>query len=597
MKRRWTAALAVLTAMSLMAGCASPAALEETPAAPTDAPAATAQIQQNTPPEAAGMTPGVYTVTAMGHNGDFTVDVTLDEDSITAIEFGTNYESPKQGTVAMEQVREEILAGQTLSVDSVTGATFSGNAVIAAVKEAIVQAGGDVEMFSAAPEKEKEAYQDAQTQVLVVGAGGAGLAAAMRAKDLGMDVILIDQLGYLGGSSVRAGYLMGADTDLQKAAGIEYTRQDYIDSLMQDADDEDPLFQEASVAPTVDTVTETINWLSGEHGVPFSVSSYAHAEEGFGGGGALMTAVLREEMENAQMDIRLETRAENLLVEDGRVTGAAVTAPDGSSYQIHADAVILATGGYNGNPEMIAKYKPEFANAVTDASFGADGSGMLMAEAVGAPLIAMDRANYRFGVSWRVGGRSMVWAMGCGAVAVNKEGQRFANEDHNKGEAEVTAITRQTDGVCYLIMDQACMDAICALPSQAFHEAMCEKADTLEELAQKLGIDGESLGETMQKYGEYVKNGEDPDFGRKNSLTSSFETGPYYGVKAYPEVHTDFGGVKVDVDTRVLDEEGTPITGLYAAGEVAASHVGGDGFSICVSKGYRAAETVQADLN
>lgn len=593
--------LSLLLCAMLLAGltaCSTPTEGNDAVAPTNDAVASTYQA-------------GTYTVDAVGHNCDFTVDVTFDENSITDIVIGENSETGYLGEHAMEMVRQDILEYQTVNVDTVAGATVSSAALRAAVTQAVKDAGGDPSSMPTPPE-DTQTFEDTTTQVVVVGSGTAGLAAAVEADEQGLDVILVEQLGILGGSSVRTGYVMGGSTELQAEAGISegYTKEDFVNYLAVTTSEGEgggdrseidlQLYNEASAIRIAEMAGENIDWLQ-DLGVEMTVEGFNHKGNGSRFGPFLlraMDAVLTER----NVDVRLNTRAEELLTQDGRVTGVRVEAPDGSFYNISAGAVILATGGYNANSELVEKYNPKYAGYNTDVCIGADGSGMLMAEAVGAQLICMDQANYHsFALVWRGASRSMSSVITSGAIAVNAEGERFLNEDTYYDKSAADAITEQTGGVCYVILTQDIIDTVCVPGDNhlANDISMYEKGETVEELAQKLGIDAEALASTLQSYSEFVASGEDTQFGRSaSSLTASFVEGPFYGVEAKPELHTDHGGVVIDIDTRVLDASGNAIPGLYAAGEVTASHVlGATTNTVCLAHGRIAARTAKADIN
>ena len=568
------------------------------------------ETPDESPEPAQSYAAGTYSVTATGHNCDFTVDVTFDDSSITNIVIGENSETGYLGEHAMEMVRGDILEHQTVNVDTVAGATVSSAALRAAVSEAVEQAGGDPSSMPA-PTEEPVTYEDTATQVVVVGSGTAGLAATVEAQEQGLDVILIEQLGILGGSSVRTGYVMGGSTRLQAEAGIEgYTKEDFVNYLAvttatgegggNRSEIDSALYNEASAIRIAEMAGENIDWLQ-DLGVEMTVDGFNHRGNGSRFGPFLlraMDAVLTER----NVDVRLNTRADELLTDEtGRVTGVRVEAPDGSFYNISAGAVILATGGYNANQELIAKYNPKYAGYMTDVCIGADGSGMLMAEAVGGQLICMDQANYHsFALVWRGASRSMSSVITSGAIAVNAEGERFLNEDTYYDKSAADAITEQTGGVCYVILNQDIIDTVCVPGDNhlANDITMYEKGETVEELAEKLGIDAEALKATLEEYTGFVAAGEDTAFGRPaSSLTASFAEGPFYGAEAKPELHTDHGGVVIDIDTRVLNADGEPIPGLYAAGEVTASHVlGSTTNTVCLAHGRIAARTAKADL-
>lgn len=605
--------LSLTLSLLLLLSTAACSASQEQSAEPSATPAAAPQ-QTEAPPAAqpaAGYQAGTYTAEATGHNCNFTVDVIFSDSAIEDIIIGENSETGYLGEYAMEMVRQDILENQTVNVDTVSGATVSSAALRAAVAQAVKDAGGDPAAMPA-PAAEVRTYEDVTTQVVVVGSGTAGLAATVEANEQGLDVILVEQLGILGGSSVRTGYVMGGSTQLQAEAGISegYTKEDFVNYLAVSkatgtgggnrSEINEDLYHEESAVRIAESAGDNIDWLQ-SLGVKMRVDGFIHRGDGSRFGPYLLRA-MDSVLKERSIDTRLNTRAESLLVEDGRVRGVQVEAPDGTSYNIYADAVILATGGYNANQDLIAQYNPKYAGYMTDVSVGADGSGMQMAEAAGGQLICMDQANYHsFALVWRGASRSMSSVITSGAIAVNAEGVRFLNEDTYYDKSAADAITAQTGGVCYVILNQQIIDTVCVPGDNhlANDISMYEKGGTVEELAGKLGIDAQALAATLDGYSASVEAGEDKEFGRSEQyLTTSYREGPFYGAKAMPELHTDHGGVVIDIDTRVLGSGGAPIPGLYAAGEVTASHVlGSTTNTVCLAHGRIAARTVLEDLN
>ena len=556
--------------------------------------------------------PGVYTATAQGHNANFDIEVTFSEDAITDIDVSNNNETLYLGKGTLEKIKADILENQTVKVDVITGATVSSYALIYAVRDAVKQAGVDPETM---PEiiKAEVSYEDATTQVVVVGSGTAGLAAAVEASEQGLDVILVEQLGVLGGSSVRAGYLMSGGSQIQIDNGIEYTEDDFV-AYMTDvtgtlgggnrAEIDPGLFLEESAIRISRMADDNVNWLA-DMGVGMSVAASNPGtirganQDGPGSNriGYYLVSTLHNVMDERGIDYRMNTRADEIIIEDGKVAGVLVTAPNGSQYTIHADNVIVTTGGYNASQDMIAIYQPAYVGYTSDVSKGADGSGMLMVERAGGILKYMDQMNFHsFTVKYRGASRNM--AMSNGAIAVNKEGKRFVNEDTYYDKSCCDAILAQTGGVCYVVFDQSVGDVIFTYSDLANNPDMFHKADTIEELAAMMEVDAEALLATVETYRASVESGVDEELGRGTaSMRTGLIEGPFYGAESRPELHTDHGGVVIDIDTRVLDANDVPIPGLFAAGEVAATHVMGSITNTpALAQGRIAAQTIAEDM-
>lgn len=557
--------------------------------------------------EETAYTTGTYTAIAKGHNSDFNVEVTFSDSAITDIVINENDETGYMGEASMNFVKDQILTHQTVKVDTVSGATVSSGALLSAVRDAVKQAGGDINAMTEAIVSE-ETWSDTTTQVVVVGSGSAGLAATMEAHGLGLDVILVEQLGIIGGSSGRAGYIMGGGTQLQKENDIDYTTEDFVAYMTNlgatgtgggNRSEIDPGLYQEETAKLVGTMAgENVDWLQ-SLGVKFRVGN----ENQFRGDGSrlgpFMMKAMLESMDTFGIDYRLNTRAEEIIMKDGNVAGVKVVAPDGSSYNINADAVVMATGSYNANNDMVKKFNPKYDGYPYDVSKGSDGSGMLMVEDAGGVLKYMNQANYHsFATVWRGASRNMASTINSGAVAVNKEGNRFVNEGTYYDESCCDAILSQTGGVCYVIFDQSVADTV-IVPGDnhlANNIDMYQVADTIEELAAKLGIDEKELVKTVENYKSYVETGEDQEFGRPaTSMKATFQQGPFYGCEALPELHTVHGGVVVDINSRAIDEQGNAIQGLYTVGEASASHVlGSTTNTVCVVQGRVAARDIKS---
>ncbi|NCB52162.1 MAG: FAD-dependent oxidoreductase [Clostridia bacterium] len=569
--------LSILLAFVLLAfaGCTAPATSQETPEPPVDVTETAVGTEATTP----AFAPGTYTIETMGHNGKMVVDVTLSDNAITDIQVVEHAETRRLGNIGMDTVIAEILERQSLDVDTVSGASVSGAVVRAAVVEAVEQAGGDTSALMIPAEEDTTEYSDITTQVVIVGSGVAGLTTAVQAQESGLEVILVEQLGLLGGSSIRAAYMVGGGSSVQAEQGIDYTVEDWAAFQVKPrTNTAAELYQEASAIKLSAEAGNNISWLY-DLGVNFGAVNLNFQHYGPNGEriGSYVVETLQNALDEHGVDYRLNTRATELITEDGKVCGVTVQSPNGQIYNINADDVVLCTGGFFGNQEMVDQYDPAHAMFHSDVSIGADGSGMKMAEAVGAQLGWMDQGNYHgLATFWNGASRGLTLPAGNGCVAVNQEGKRYANE---AGNYELLAQgTIDQGGTVYTIMDQALMDlnviqqdhGLSAVPE------IWVKADTLEELADKLGIDKEGFLQTMADYASYVANGEDLEFGKAATfMRSDFTTGPYYGCVSGVENHTNHGGIVVDIDNHALTEAGEIIPGLFAVGECAATHIQG----------------------
>jgi fumarate reductase flavoprotein subunit len=433
--------------------------------------------------------------------------------------------------------------------------------------------------------------------LVVVGSGVAGISTTVEASIQGLKVILVEQNGLLGGSSVRAGYLIGAGTKIQKDAGINLNPEEWARARASANAPNDPLYDAATALKWTSTYGQNIDWAQ-NLGVQFGpvvqeIQHYGGNGERLGG---FLIAGLQAQLDKRGVDYRVNTKATDIIMQDGKAVGVKVSVPNGASYNIYGN-VVLATGGYFGSPEMVAKYDPQFAGSPTDVSIGADGSGMRMAEKAGGILIEMGRNNYHgLATYYNNCSRSLTLPAGNGAIAVNKDGSRFINEAGDY-TALTMAVVAQKDVWC--IFDKEMMDLEVTQGDHGLSniKEMYETANTPEELAAKLGINPQGVKETIEKYRRYVANRRDEDFGKAPvSMRTRFVTPPYYGVKALVELHTNYGGVKVDTNSRVLTAQNAPIQGLYAVGETAASLIRGSAtLSASLAQGRLVAQYIKAN--
>ena len=528
--------------------------------------------------EAGLYTPGTYTGTAAGRNGDVTVEVTCSADAITAVTVTEHQETAGVADPAIEQIPEEIVEYQSLGVDAVTGATITSQAILDAAAAAIEQAGGDVEALKAVQPTggETAALEDRDTQVLVVGAGLAGLAAAVSAREAGAEVLVIEKLSATGGTSALSGGGIAAPgSALQKEAGIEDSPEAYVEQWMyyqslthregmENPDEERCLFLARQGADLID-------WLMSygyEFGTPTSFGLIEgvdrfHYPSNLENG---QTGKMTEIAQDLGAEILLETRATALLTdESGAVTGAAVE-HNGQSYNITADAVILATGGYSWNDELVERLCPENLNTIHVASPGNTGDGLIMAEEVGAALY---ENQWLMGMSYAVdtdpnntlnklGGPWLINMM------VDKDGVRFMNEFCHP-TAYTMMITRDA-GPYYSIYDSSNPDEAAILQENEGSQYLV-KGDTIEELAENAGFDVAEFTKWVEDWNAGIDAGKD-SMGARIDYMSKLEQGPFYAVQKTPQNMDSMGGIVTDTEAQVLKADGTAIPNLYAAGAI-----------------------------
>lgn len=531
----------------------------------------------------AGYTPGTYTATAAGHNGDMTVEVTFDETSITDVKVTDHTETYGLGyglsTTPVEALPTAIVESQSLAVDSVASATVTSAAIKQAVADCVSKAGGDAEALKSAPVDRPEPTDETyDVDVVVVGAGAAGLAAANTALEAGANVLVLEKVGVTGGSTTRSGgKILGAGTPWQEAQGYEDTPEMMYDYLM--SFDRDGIMDEDLVRAFCENSAENIQWLV-DRGVKIQDVEPIHSSltpwrvhnvEGGGGQtsghGGQFCVPLTNAYEQAGGKIIYNCRANELLTdESGAVVGVKAEKSDGSTVTVNAPAVILATGGYAHNEEMLAKYNDFLpTNAYSGVPMTNVCDGIEMATAVGAknfdaPGLQLVYVSYDCycGINEESG------------LIVSEDGDRVVNEWSY--QSHVAQALADADSTCgYYITaskDGQCVEPYPTLAGGIQIESV-PHASSIEELAGLIGMDPAVLQATVDRYNELCAKGSDDDFGKPAEYMIPVEGDTYYAFRMTPGSSVTFGGLQIDTGAHVLDTNDQPIPGLYAAGEVA----------------------------
>ena len=549
--------------------------------------------------EAGIYTPGTYTGTAAGKNGDMKVEVTFSANAIDSVKVVEHSETAGISDGAIENIPAAIVENQSLAVDTVSGATITSDAILKAVADAVAQAGGDVEALknAAAPAGEKEA-KELSADVIVVGGGGAGMAAATRLAQLGKSVILVEKSGFLGGAiSVSGGNQVVMGSQLQIDNGVA---DDSVESMVADFEANGANKNNKEILTLfAENVGATTDWLVASCGITFEeglhqLGEYSHNRElAYTGGGAGFAEAMRKAVEEAGVQVLLNTKAESLIADNGTVTGVKAASSD-ADYTLTAGNVVLATGGYGANKDMLTD---EMKSALYYGPASSTGEGIQMAQAVGAQTANMEYGKrYPNGIEVSEGmakstiaGNIVGWTMS--AILVNKDGNRVVNEKASN-RTILEEELKQEGGELYLLLDAETFEAWKAkLAPAGISDADIEKyleangtttpvfahGETLEEAAAAAGINADNLKATVEKYNGFVAKGSDDDFGRAATyLTKTIGEGPYYIVEQKPRFATTMGGLVINTSMQVLNEAGEPISGLYAAGENCGQVMGDD---------------------
>lgn len=439
--------------------------------------------------------------------------------------------------------------------------------------------------------------ENKSADIVVIGAGGAGMAAAMQAVQNGAtNVVILEKMPQTGGNTIRTtGGMNAAATELQAAEGIEDSVELMIEDTMKGGKNlNDPELVKVLAEKSADGV----KWVAENGGDLSEVGMFGgasvkriHKPTGGSAVGPMLVKMFNENMDKLNIPVLLETKADQIIVEDGKIAGVKASNKDGE-FTIDCKAVVLATGGFAGNAEMVVEYNPALTGFGTTNHAGATGDGIAMAKELGAQLVDIEQIQTHPTVHPETQTMYTEAVRGNGAILVNKEGKRFVNELLTR-DVVSEAILGQTDKQAYLVFDQNVRDGLSAI-EKYISAGIIYEADTIEGLAEQIGVDATALKATMDTYAGYQAAGNDAEFGRE-SMEEPLTTAKYYAGLCAPAVHHTMGGVKINTNTEVLKEDGTAISGLFAAGEVTggvhgANRLGGNAVTDIVVFGRIAGE-------
>ena len=563
---------------------------------------------------------GDFTGTAKGFGGDVSVTLTLTDGAITGCTAEGKDETEGVGSQAIAKMPGAIAESGSIAVDGVSGATITSTAIKEAAAAALTAAGLNPDDYKTAVEKDAAAEDSTvDADVVVVGAGGAGMTAAITAAAEGKSVVILESQSMVGGNSVRATGGMNAgktvyqdENEFGESAGVEktlktaaekYADNETITALAKTVSEQWAAYQanptgyfDSVELMELDTMiggkgindpelvetlcansADAIDWLD-EHGITLhNVSSFGgasvkrihrpvNAEGKTVSVGSYMIPLLQENCEKAGVKMMLDTTATEILTDaNGAAVGVKATGASGETVTVNAKAVVLATGGFGANLDMVVKYKPELKGFMTTNAPGIQGQGIEMAQAIGAATVDMDQIQIHPTVEANTAALITEGLRGDGAILINEEGQRFIDEVGTRDVVSAAEIA-QTGSYSWLVVDQAMADASSVIQGY-IKKGYTVTGATYEELGKAMGVDAAAFAETMEKWNGYVEAKNDPDFGR-TSFANPLNTAPYYAVKVTAGVHHTMGGLKINANTEVLNEKGEVIPGLFAAGEV-----------------------------
>lgn len=551
----------------------------------------------------AAMTDGTYTGEGKGRNGTITVEVTVKAGKLDAVKVVKHTETVGISDAAVTDFPKAIIAAQSTAVDAVAGATMTSEGIRAAVAQAIQKAGGDPAQFATAVVKKKAAKKlvKEKADIVVVGAGGSGISAAVKAETLGANVILIEKMPVIGGATaLNAGTLIATGSKYQREV-MKETKDSpelaYKDIFTVGKNRNDPVL----VKMVTERVGGVVDWLIYDMKIPYgpAATQYpdhsANRQLGVTGRSVNYLNLMREKFLGMGGKLMLQTRAQELIRDDaGKVVGVRATDKDGNTVELTSKAVILASGGYGAVKSMLPK---EMSNYVFYGLDSETGDGYKMATAIGAGTINLDLVKmYPQGVETVPGHGLAATASSTdtmkksGAIYVNKLGQRYVDENAALGVLTDKTVA-QPDHIAYIVMDakawkeyvrKSLEDKL--VPNEETlmtwtkivnnGRPVMAVSDNLADAAETMGVDAEGLAKTVAHWNDMVKAGKDTDFNRK--ITGGLGEGPYYIVEQKVRYQTTLGGLKADADLRILDKSGKPIPGLFGAGCVVGGANGAD---------------------
>jgi len=553
---------------------------------------------------------GSYTGTGKGRNGSVNVTVTFAGGKITSVEVGAHSETAGISDPAIERIPAAIVDNQSVAVDTVSGATNTSNAIINAVKDCITQAGGSVDAWSTPVNKVvSDAVEEYTADVVVVGGGGSGMAAALAAHQTGAKVFVMEKTANLGGSSIMSGGMGAWNSKLQQAdPETSFTAGEWMKDWLEQ---QNYMVSGPMIYKYITESGTTVDWLMDNglelnfvaHSQPALMDDPIRTYHTWAGEGGLAGALNRfaATIEKEGGTVMKETTGKEILMENGAVAGVQGEKADGTTVVVKAKAVIIATGGYGANSEKMEEVLGFKTNGINS---GAQmGEGIDMAVAVGAATDGLENIEFH-GISYPAdlaaeveGNLSyyMLLAQNPSLLWVNMDGNRFTNEDICFDTAYVGNAAASQGDHYYSIMNQKILDTLekqgegalgrttastgfnppdldeawTGLTAQlelGYANGMIVKTDTLEELAQKIGVSATQLKETMDAYNAACASGTDDMYGKPKQYLTAMEEGPYYAIMGRSSELCTLGGLKITTNMEVVDEANQVIPGLYSAG-------------------------------
>ena len=527
-----------------------------------------------------GASAETYEGTGYGYDKDgIVLDVEIKDSKITDVKVKRAKES-EFATPAIQEIAKKVVATQSLDVDGISGASLTSEGTKEAIEEAVKKSG--ITLTTVTVQNVRTVEFPKETDVVVIGAGGAGLTSAIAAHEKGVKVILIEKTELLGGNTnyATAG-LNAAGTKIQEKLGEKDSPELFYEDTMKGGKNKN---NKELVRVLTNNSSAIVDWLI-ERGADLSEltstggqsAKRTHRPTGGTAVGPNIVAALSKTAESEKIDIRKGTKAIALVKAKNKIVGVKVREVDGKEYTIKAKAVIVATGGFGANAKMVEKYNPKLKGFGSTNNPAIVGDGIVMVEKVGGALVDMKEIQTHPTVVHNKTNMITEAVRGEGAILVNRDGKRFIDELETR-DVVSKAILSQKGKSAFLIFDEGIRTKLKAADGYVKKGFAVE--GTLEEIAAKIGTDAKTLEATLNKYNEAVRNKVDSEFNKK-TLPKELTGTKYYAIEVSPAVHHTMGGVRINTNAEVLGKNGRPIKGLYAAGEVTggihgANRIGGN---------------------
>ncbi|MDQ0195632.1 flavocytochrome c [Paenibacillus wynnii] len=465
-----------------------------------------------------------------------------------------------------------------------------------------------VEAVSGASEASYTPYDQLKDKydIIIVGAGGAGMSAALEAKAKGLNPVILEKMPVAGGNTTKSSSGMNASaTKFQKEQGIEDSNDLFYDQTLKgghDTNDKEMLRffvdNSASAIDWLDSIGIRLNNITITGGMK---EKRTHRPEDGSAVGQYLVKGLVKNLQEKGIPLFVNADVKEITQKDGKVNGVKVIFNQADEKVITAAAVVVTTGGFGSNKEMISEVRPDLEGYVTTNQIGSTGDGIKMIEKVGGTTVDMDQIQVHPTVQQEKSYLIGEAVRGEGALLISSKGTRFTNELDTRDKV-TAAINTLPEKTAFLVFDSGVKSRVKAI-EQYEKMGFVIQGDSIEALAKEMNVPADKLKATLDSWNSAVKAKSDTEFGRTTGMDNDLSGAPYYAIKIGPGVHYTMGGVKINTNTEVLNKDGKPITGLFAAGEVTGglhgeNRIGGNSVAEIIifgrQAGIKSAEFVKA---